>query len=264
MSNIAGKAYAMNLVTPLRGALVLVNKLILRMIGTRAFRKQLDGLLTLSMIHYARWVVLRAQDLPRLSDEQPREQLRYGYMLFFSNFNGSWEQYVDSFSAAIPSGLDLLWYMNVGWPRSVPEQPFHRYVEHNQLWTDYYYSAYPMAAANDVKAARRVKRALGALVASTADATPEVFREAYHRMLNELQGDLGELDASPIVSLAAEGIAARRRGVSVSMQRAENRANVARLRESAPPPANDDGEVSGVTEIAEGEVVARGGRRHAQ
>ncbi|MET0342637.1 MAG: hypothetical protein ABW252_16650 [Polyangiales bacterium] len=268
MSNIAGKAYAMNLVTPLRGALVFVNKLIFRMIGTRTFRKRLDGLLTLSMIHYARWVILRAQDFPRLSDEQPRETLRYGTMFFFSNFNGSWEQYVDSFSAAIPSGLDLLWYMNVGWPRSVPEQPFHRYVEHNQLWTDYYYSAYPMAAANDVKAAQRVKRALGALVAATADASPEAFKEAYDRMLNEVQGDLGELDASPIVSLAAEGIAARRRGVSVSVQRAQTRGNVARLRDSVPPSGSDDeSEISGVTEIAGGEVLeqgTRGGQRRAQ
>ncbi len=209
MSNIAGKAYAMNLVTPLARLTVLANKAVFWAVGTRYFAPRLDGLLTLSMIHYARWVILRAEDFPRVSVEQPKEQLKYGYMLFFSNFNGSWEQYVDSFSAAIPKGLNLLWRKNIGWPAAVPEQPFHRYVEFNQIWTDYYYSAYPMAASNDVKAAQRVKDRLQELVADTASDAPDAFLRKYNRMLKDLQGDLSPMDATPIVSLAAEEIAAR-------------------------------------------------------
>jgi hypothetical protein len=225
MSNIAGKAYAMNLVTPLRRPLVPLNKLIFWAVGTPLLKFSLRGLLTLSMIHYARWVILRARDFPRLSRKQPKETLRYGYMLFFSNFNGSWEQYVDSFSAAIPSGLDLLWLLNVGWPTAVPEQPFHRYVEHNQVWTDYYYNSYPMAASNDVKSAKRVQQALCELVKSSERASPQEFQQQYQRMLKQLQGDLSPLAASPIVSLAAEDIAARRRNPQVT-----------KARHSAPPP----------------------------
>ena len=241
MSNIAGKAYAMNLVTPIRLPLMLINKLIFLAVGTRFFKPKLNGLLTLSLIHYARWVILRASDLPRLSPSQPRETFRYGYMLFFSNFNGSWEQYVDSFSAAIPSGLNLLWWQNVGWPKSVPEQPFHRYVEFNQVWTDYYYSAYPMAASNDVKAAQRVKKTLTQLIANTADASPEVFQAQYHRMLKQLQGDLSPMSPSPIVSLAAEEISARRHGMSPKQSRAANDSNVRRLlRQSDLPIANSN------------------------
>jgi hypothetical protein len=211
MSNIAGKAYAMNLLTPLYRPLVAVNKLIFWAVGTPLFKLSLRGLQTLSMIHYARWVIVRDRDFPVLSRTQPRERLRYGYMLFCSNFNGSWEQYVDSFAAAIPSGLDLLWFKNVAWPTSTPEQPFHRYVEFNQVWTDYYYSAYPMAASNDVKAGQRVKERLRQLVSTTESATPEAFLQQYNRMLKDLQGDLSPLAATPIVSLAAEDIAARRR-----------------------------------------------------
>jgi hypothetical protein len=222
MSNIAGKAYAMNLVTPLRAPLMLFNKLIFAAVGTRFFKPKLNGLLTLSMIHYARWVVLRARDFPRLSESQPRETLRYGYMMFFSNFNGSWEQYVDSFSAAIPSGLNLLWWKNVGWPKSVPEQPFHRYVEFNQIWTDYYYSAYPMAASNDVKSAQRVQQNLLKLMTDTAHAEPAEFLKQYNRMLKTLQGDLSQMSASPIVSLAAEELSARRRGLTAKQGRAQN------------------------------------------
>jgi len=211
MSNIAGKAYAMNLITPLPGPLVPLNKLIFRAVGTPVFKFSLRGLLTLSMIHYARWVILRAEDFPRLSPTQPKEELRYGYMLFFSNFNGSWEQYVDAFSAAIPSGLNLLWFKNVGWPKAVPLQPFHRYVEFNQVWTDYYYNAYPMAASNDVKSARFVKQKLCEFVTRTEHTSAQDFAQRYNALLKELQGDLSTLAATPIVSLAAGDIAARRR-----------------------------------------------------
>jgi hypothetical protein len=230
MSNIAGKAYAMNLVTPLARLTVLANKLVFWAVGTRYFAPRLNGLLTLSMIHYARWVILRDTDFPRLSVEQPKEKLKYGYMLFFSNFNGSWEQYVDSFSAAIPSGLDLLWRKNVGWPTSVPEQPFHRYVEYNQVWSDYYYSAYPMAASNDVKAAQRVKDRLSQMAASSKNATPSEFVAQYHAMLKDLQADLSPMDATPIVSLAAEDIAARKRGKTHSESRKQTERTVASLR----------------------------------
>jgi hypothetical protein len=125
-------------------------------------------------------------------------------MFFFSNFNGSWAQYVDSFSAAIPSGLDLLWWRNVGWPNSVPEQPFHRYVTHNQLFTNHYYSAYPMAASNDVKAAKRVKDSLTQFSAETAESEPQEFLRKYNLLLHALQRDLGQMGPTPIVSLADE------------------------------------------------------------
>jgi hypothetical protein len=220
MSNIAGKAYAMSLVTPVRKLLAPVNKLIFWAVGTPLLQFSLRGLLTLSMIHYARWVIVQGRDFPRLSPKQPREKLRYAYMFFFSNFNGSWEQYVDSFASAIPSGLNLLWFQNVGWPNAIPEQPFHRYVEFNQIWTDYYYSAYPMAASNDVKSAQKVKEQLNQLIQSTRDATPDVFLQQYNSMLKQLQGDLSQMAESPIVSLAAEEIAARRHGIRIGRMRA--------------------------------------------
>lgn len=243
MSNIAGKAYAMNLLTPLYRPLVGLNKLIFWAVGTPVFKFSLRGLLTLSMIHYARWVILRDRDFPQLSSRQPRERLRYGYMMFCSNFNGSWEQYVDSFAAAIPSGLNLLWFKNVAWPNAIPEQPFHRYVEFNQIWTDYYYSAYPMAASNDVKAGQHVKQRLCQFVSASENATPEAFLQQYNRMLKDLQGDLGPLAATPIVSLAAEDIAARRRDPKAHKAARQLTAQVG-LPKSSPQPANQTTETS--------------------
>jgi hypothetical protein len=245
MSNIAGKAYAMSLVTPIRGLLRFANQLIFWAVDQPAFKDKLKGLLTLSMIHYARWVILSPRDFPRLSATQPRETLRYSYMLFFSNFNGSWDQYVDSFSAAIPSGLNLLWWQNVGWPKSVPEQPFHRYVNHNQLWTNHYYNAYPMAASNDVKAAEHVRSGLLGLAQLAESATPEAFLLAYNRLLKDCQHDLGELGPSPIPSLATQAVSERSR-----QEDREAKAENTRLPESSQMPVSAQMPASGVNKVA--------------
>ncbi|MEJ7605597.1 MAG: hypothetical protein WKF37_04885 [Bryobacteraceae bacterium] len=118
MSNIAGKAYAMNVVTPMHWYTAWLNRVIFW--ATVKHKPFLSGLLTLSLIHYARWVILKPGEFPRLSPEQPKEDLKYYYMIFFSNFNGSWDQYVDSFSSAISGGLDKFWFKSIKYPNSIP------------------------------------------------------------------------------------------------------------------------------------------------
>lgn len=207
MSNIAGKAYAMNVITPIRWYKVWINKLIFWYAGRNA--SCLKGLITLSLIHYARWVIISRNAFPHLDPSQPKEDLKYAYMLFFSNFNGSWDQYVDSFTFAIPAGLDLFWKWNVHYPKSVPLTPFHKYINHNQIGTAHYYNAYPMATSNDVKSAKRVKHALIRFSAYSSDKEPDAFMADYNRLLNDLQFDFGEMRHTPIVSLAAYAVKER-------------------------------------------------------
>jgi hypothetical protein len=89
--------------------------------------------------------------------------------------------------------------------------PFHRYITANQIWTDHYYNAYPMASSNDVKSARKVRDALLAFIPEVEPATPEEFQEKYHRLLLALQHDLSPMGANPVVSLAASAVERRRR-----------------------------------------------------
>ncbi|MDP1559294.1 MAG: hypothetical protein Q8K59_06685 [Nitrosomonas sp.] len=207
MSNIAGKAYAMNVITPIPWYKVWVNRLIFKIALNKP--STLKGLITLSLIHYARWVIIPRDAFPHLDSSQPKENLNYSYMLFFSNFNGSWDQYVDSFTFAIPSGLDLFWKMNVRYPKSVPLTPFHNYIQHNQIDTSHYYNAYPMAASNDVKSAKNVKKALIDFNAVSSNKVPEEFLVDYYKLLNQLQHDFGEMSPTPIVSLAADAVKQR-------------------------------------------------------
>ncbi len=209
MSNIAGKTSAMNVVTPIKWYWRYINKLIFWTAGS-IFKKKLIGLITLSLIHYARWVIIKPSQFPHLDSTQPKEDLKYSYMIFESNFDGSWAQYVDSFFKAIPAGLDLLWYKNVNYPHSSPLTPFHRYINHNQIFTDYYYSAYPIASSNDVKEAKKVKDTLLEMQEKCDSLSPEEFQKYYHSKLLYLQNSLSEMQISPIMSLAAQEVRNRR------------------------------------------------------
>ena len=211
MSNIAGKSYAMNVMTPIKWYMAWINKFLFWIGGTRCFQPKLSGLVTLSLIHYARWVILKPGNFPRLDPSQPKEDLTYSYEFFFSNFNGSWAQYIDSFSSAIPGGLDLFWYRNVKYPNSVPFEPFHEYITYNQIWTSHYYNAYPMAASNDVKSAQTVKAKLIDFTANSNGVSPAEFQRKYNRLLLDLQHHLSQMGPSPIVSLASQAITEQQR-----------------------------------------------------
>jgi hypothetical protein len=196
MSNVAGKAYAMNVVTPMRPWLTWINRLLF--MASRALPDKLGGLLGLSIIHFARWVIIKRNQWPDLG--QGKQTLQNDYMLFCSNFNGTWDQYIDAFSDGIPDGLDLLWYSSTRYPHSIPITPFKDYIRANQVDTSYYYNSVPGAAQRDVKSALRVRRAILALAAQQPSLSPADFRKLYVATLTGVQNDLGYQGYAPVAS----------------------------------------------------------------
>ena len=198
MSNVAGKAYAMNVLTPMRPRWTWVNRFIFRV--SRAMPSQLSGLIGLKLIHFARWVIIKRNQWPNLG--QAPEKLQNDYMLFCSNFNGTWDQYIDAFADGIPNGLDLFWYSSTKYPNSIPISPFKAYIRANQIDTDYYYNATPGSAQRDIKAALRVwteLRELAELHARTA-GDPAAFQAAWIAALRKLQNDFGSPGFAPVAS----------------------------------------------------------------
>lgn len=195
MSNVAGKAYAMNVVTPMRPRRTWINHFLFY--AARALPARLMGLLGLSIIHFARWVIIRRDQWPDLG--QPKEQLQNDYMLFVSNFNGTWDQYIDAFADGLPAGLDLFWYSSTKYPKSIPISGFKAYIRANQIDTEYYYNATPGAAQRDVKAALRVRAAVLRLQAAHA-AGPEAFNAAWAKEIRTVQNDLGSPGFAPVAS----------------------------------------------------------------
>ncbi|MCG2842741.1 hypothetical protein L6Q21_17330 [Sandaracinobacter sp. RS1-74] len=195
MSNVAGKAYAMNVLTPMRPRRTFINHFLFY--AARALPERLMGLLGLSIIHFARWVIVRRDAWPDFG--QPKEELLNDYTLFVSNFNGTWDQYIDAFADGLPSGLDLFWYSATRYPKSIPISAFKAYIRANQIDTSYYYNATPGAAQRDVKAALRVRSALLRLQAAHAKG-PDAFAAAWLEELCTVQNDLGSPGFAPVAS----------------------------------------------------------------
>jgi len=197
MSNINGKVYAMNAITPMKPWKTWLLRGFFFILGH--VKPLQSDLINLSFIEFARWVIIPRKGFPFIGSGQQREQMKYDYLLFFSNFNGTWNQYIDAFSAVLAKGLNLVWRWSEKFPGSVPVTPFKNYITHVQFDTDYYYSSYPQAAANDLKSAHIVQAAFDLLSARAAAATPEEFAKAYLNFVIQTQAHLGDTGQAPVV-----------------------------------------------------------------
>jgi hypothetical protein len=197
MSNINGKVYAMNAITPMKTWKTWILRAIF---WTLWHIKPLQqDLINLSFIEFARWVIVPRTGFPCVENVQPKEDLKYDYLLFFSNFNGTWNQYIDAFSAVLSKGLNLIWRWSEKFPGSVPVTLFKEYIARVQFDTDYYYTAYPHATANDLKSAHIVQASFDSLSQRAGNCTPDEFADAYLGFLIQIQAHLGETGEAPIV-----------------------------------------------------------------
>jgi hypothetical protein len=198
MSNINGKVYAMNAITPMKPWKTWILRVLFFVLWN--VKPLQNDLINLSFIEFARWVILPRNRFPYLGNGQVKEDLKYDYLLFFSNFNGTWNQYIDAFSAVLGKGLNMIWRWSEKFPGSVPVTPFKAYIAQVQFDTDYYYTAYPYAAANDLKSAHIVQSALDNLNQHAQSCTPEQFADAYLNFVLQVQAHLGETGEAPVVS----------------------------------------------------------------
>jgi hypothetical protein len=186
----------MNAITPMKPWKTPLLRLFFFLLG--AIKPLQNDLKNLSFIHFARWVIIGRNSFPRLSEKQPQEDLRYDYLLFFSNFNGTWNQYIDAFSVVLSIGLNLVWRWSEKYPGATPVTPFKRYIAGVQFDTDYYYNAYPRASTNDVKAALRVQDAVEQFAKNSQSLSAGDFEIAYVEFLVRVQPHLGSTGVAPV------------------------------------------------------------------
>src|SRR6202140_576801 len=136
MSNINGKVYAMNAITPMKPWKTWILRAFFFFLGH--VKQMQKDLIDLFLIEFAGWVIVPRNAFPFLGAAQSKEDLEYDYLLFFSNFNGTWNQYIDAFSAVLSKGLNLIWRWSEKFPGSVPVTPFKDYIARVQFDTDYY------------------------------------------------------------------------------------------------------------------------------
>lgn len=87
------------------------------------------SLIGISTIHFVKWLVI---------DDGHR-------LMMVSDYDGSWENYIDEFAAMILSGLDAIWETSYGYPpdgaRDLPA--FKRFLRSHQVPAEIFFSAYP-------------------------------------------------------------------------------------------------------------------------
>lgn len=105
-------------------------------------------------VHFARWVVL--------PDDQDGGQL-----LFTSNFDGPWDDYIEDFAEQSAPSFDAIYSNCVGWPQRGAQDvdAFKAYVREHQILADVYYGAYPRATVQQVKAGLKLKDAMNTVLA---------------------------------------------------------------------------------------------------
>lgn len=211
MANIFGKAYGFTAITPMKRwktpflrvffwlVPILSKPLAQKLLGWIPIVRAQHDLTELSFIHFARWSIIRHDFWPQLHANQPKDHTRYDYLMFCSNFNGTWEQYIDAFSAVIPGGMQQIWRYSEQFPGSRPISPFLSYIRKVQVDTDYYFGAYPGASANDVRQALTLHEKLNAFIDRTATLDPDAFAAEYRALLVSVQDCLGATGLDPFV-----------------------------------------------------------------
>ena len=183
MANVEGRATAITVLSPVRpgGRFLLA---LVFWVG-RHVTATLKKLQALSFIHYARWAVIR-----RFPDGGDGERLHYPYLFFESNFNGTWDQYIDAFSEVVPARMKGIWGTSYGFPGPIPVEPFKGYIRRNEYVANHYWSAYPGATTTEIISAARVAQAVGDLRGRAPGLDPSAFKAAYEKLLADVQGDL--------------------------------------------------------------------------
>jgi Dyp-type peroxidase family len=137
-------------------------KIALFAIGTISPMNGRPGFLgKIGTIHFARWVTLPGT----------------GDYIFTSNFDGSWESYLEDFITKSHEGLTAAWTNCLGFPKTknlvqfgaTDGERFKRFARHSMIHTAFWYSAYPTISTDQIRANSKIRRAI-ALAESDEEA----------------------------------------------------------------------------------------------
>ena len=134
---------------PLRWLLIRGVFAVLDVLARNVFNKGKLG--EIPSIHFARWVLIKDRGV-----------------LFFSNFDSSWQSYLGDFIDQASSGLTAVWSNTVGYPHtkwlvragSRDASRFLAWTRHHQLPTQVWYSAYPDLSIVNINANTEIRRGL--------------------------------------------------------------------------------------------------------
>lgn len=104
----------------------------------------------ITAIHFARWVILR--------DRRPGGRKRHR-LLFFSNYDGSWESYLGEFIDRAAYGLTAVWSNTRGFPATEhlvmagarDEESFKQWTREHQIPTQVWWTGSPSSTVQNIR-----------------------------------------------------------------------------------------------------------------
>jgi hypothetical protein len=113
-------------------------------------------------IHFARWVFLDGNER----------------MVFFSNYDGTVESYMDDFINKTGFGLNAVFSNGIGYPKTnwlvrdgcADEESYKNFLRRHTLPTQVWYKAYPGLTAIDLERNRRIREGLSSVATSDREA----------------------------------------------------------------------------------------------
>src|SRR6476469_11224026 len=166
--NVSGRARCLTLLTPVRPFWVPFLWLVMRSARYHTYFR--DHSLQFKFIYYVRWAVFR--------DFSDTERKRYTYLLFESNFDIPWRQYIDAFAYVIPKDIRVIWGRGFAFPGPPPAEPLKRWIADNALPGNHYYHAYPEASVRMTMSGLKVRKRMPAALRDARRMSPEQFKAA--------------------------------------------------------------------------------------
>jgi len=161
------------------------------LIGEFEARRSPPGILNrIGSIHFARWFCVPGT----------------GKLVFLSNYDGSWQSYLEDFIARLREGLSTVWSNTLDFPKTAnlfqggagDSTRFKRWARRQQLPTRFWYSAYPELTTGRIRTNAAIRHGF-ASARSESEAARWLTRFGYP--LPET------LDAQEIPTLAFRGLA---------------------------------------------------------
>ena len=132
-------------------------RLVFWVVGLAATSYFKPGFLSdIGTIHFARWVTV-----PKSRD-----------LLFMSNYDGSWESYLEDFITKAHAGLTGIWSNTVGFPKTenlfqlgaTDGDRFKRFARHSMVPTRFWYSAYPDITTGSIRLNAAIRSGLSGVM----------------------------------------------------------------------------------------------------
>ncbi|OYU69393.1 MAG: cytochrome [Alphaproteobacteria bacterium PA2] len=147
--------------------------------------------LTMGTIHFAKWF------------RMPGSRT----MVFQSNYDGSWESYLEDFITRAHAGQTAAWSNGVGFPRSkgligdgaADGERFKRWVRRQQIPTDFWYCRFPELTGDVMRANMLIQRGL-------ASAYDDTAARSWLDLFGSGQSQVGEIEAPEVQSLLFRGM----------------------------------------------------------